>query len=115
MLMGGTISGYKVIFSVDGSSRDGGDHIDVLLIGMDEDHHIASLFPHSRTTTGMGRNVLAAAHPKLPAKWISVAPRVIGEVRPDSLRELPVWRASRKTWHLDWDEKQKFPKDFVCE
>ncbi len=146
-LFGGGIPGHVRIFPMDGSLEDVElaascyarllpEQIDVLLLGMGEDGHIASLFPGSPATTEMSRRVVATTGPKPPPRRISITPRVIGEARVifllatgqrkgkvlaralkggDSVRELPVRLALRATWLLDRDAGQELVEDFACE
>lgn len=146
-LFEGGIPANARIFAMDGSLEDGDiaaanyaqllpEQIDVLLLGMGVDGHIASLFPDSPATREMSRRVVATTGLKPPPRRISITPRVIGEARDifllatgqqkgkllaralkggDSVRELPVRLALRATWLLDRDAGQELVVDFACE
>jgi len=51
--------------------------IDILLLGIGEDGHIASLFPHSEALQETRRRVVAVVGPKPPARRLTVTPPVI--------------------------------------
>ncbi|MCK9521853.1 MAG: 6-phosphogluconolactonase [Proteobacteria bacterium] len=57
------------------------DPIDVLLLGMGPDGHIASLFPHSPAFASPERLALAVIGPKPPPQRITITPRVIAAAR----------------------------------
>ena len=57
------------------------EKIDVLLLGMGEDGHIASLFPGSSTLLQQGRRVVSATGPKAPYKRLTITPSVITSAR----------------------------------
>lgn len=57
--------------------------IDVLLLGVGADGHVASLFPHSPAFQATQRKVVPVTGPKPPLKRLTITPRVIaaaGEV-----------------------------------
>lgn len=59
------------------------EEIDVLLLGMGEDGHIASIFPHSSAFYANQRSVIPVKGPKLPFERLTITPKVIanaGEV-----------------------------------
>ena len=59
------------------------DKIDIMLLGVGEDGHIASLFPHSAALHETLRRVVPVAGPKPPFQRLTITPRVIqnaGEV-----------------------------------
>lgn len=108
------------------------DHVDVLLLGMGEDGHVASLFPGDSAAVEMGRRVMPVIGTKLPYKRLTITPKVIAEARvvfllatglpkgkilarvlneAGSLRELPVRHALRATWLLDQAAGQEFVRD----
>jgi 6-phosphogluconolactonase len=98
--------------------------IDVLLLSVGEDGHIASLFPHSPELNEYDRLLVPVVSPKLPKKRITITPKVIrgarnivviarGETKggviaralsdPENVEELPVCLAvgENTTWILD--------------
>lgn len=108
------------------------DHIDVLLLGMGEDGHVASLFPGASAAVEMGRNVMPVVGSKLPYKRLTITPKVIADARVvfllatgwrkgkilarvldkvGSLQELPVRHTLRATWLLDQVAGQELARD----
>ncbi len=98
------------------------EEIDLLLLSVGEDGHIASLFPDSAALESRQKVVFVADAPKLPAQRITITPKVIcaarevvvmaagqakGEVlaralhAPDDYCELPVRLTIGRTWVLD--------------
>ena len=57
------------------------DSIDVLLLGVGEDGHIASLFPNSTALQELNRRVISITGPKPPFKRLTVTPQVITKAR----------------------------------
>lgn len=57
------------------------EKIDVLLLGMGGDGHIASLFPGSSTLLQQGRSVVPATGPKAPYQRLTITPSVITSAR----------------------------------
>jgi 6-phosphogluconolactonase len=55
--------------------------IDLLVLGVGEDGHTASLFPGSPALAEIGRRALAIEGPKPPPRRITITPRTIGEAR----------------------------------
>lgn len=55
--------------------------IDVLVLGIGEDGHTASLFPHAAALTASGRLVVPTRGPKPPHERLSVTPEVIRSAR----------------------------------
>lgn len=53
--------------------------VDVLLLGVGEDGHIASLFPGSPALCDVRRRVMAVTSPKPPGERLTVAPSVIAQ------------------------------------
>ncbi len=53
------------------------EHIDILLLSMGEDGHIASLFPHSSALQERRRTVLPVTHPMTTQKRLTITPLVI--------------------------------------
>ena len=97
-------------------------NVDVLLLGMGTDGHIASLFPDSPALRSMQRSVVPIIGPKPPYERLTITPRVItrarsvfvmvtgaekGKVLAEALLStedflsLPVRLASGGTWLLD--------------
>ncbi len=98
--------------------------LDVLLLGMGNDGHTASLFPHSVALAEPKRRVLAVTGTKAPVARLTITPPVIAAARaifvmvrgrdkaamvkraiegPDDPQNLPVQLARRGTWLLDDD------------
>ncbi len=107
------------------------DKIDVLLLGMGEDGHIASLFPHSSALRSKQRSVVAITGPKPPHERLTITPRVIGRARsifvlatgaekgrmlacavrsPKDFMSLPVGLTLGGTWILDDEARSQFLK-----
>jgi 6-phosphogluconolactonase len=61
--------------------REFGSRFDLILLGLGEDGHIASLFPEVPIPPGDGPRVLAPWVPKLGAFRISISPEVINSAR----------------------------------
>ncbi|MBI5329715.1 MAG: 6-phosphogluconolactonase [Betaproteobacteria bacterium] len=57
------------------------DYVDVLLLGVGEDGHIASLFPHSAALGETRRRVVAITGPKPPPRRLTITPPVIRQAR----------------------------------
>jgi 6-phosphogluconolactonase len=55
--------------------------IDVMLLGVGEDGHIASLFPNSASMQEMGQPVVSVIGPKRPFERITITPIVIMQAR----------------------------------
>jgi 6-phosphogluconolactonase len=55
------------------------DRLDVLLLSVGEDGHIASLFPHSSALLENRRRVIPVSSPKPPAERLTISPVVITE------------------------------------
>jgi 6-phosphogluconolactonase len=55
--------------------------VDVLLLGMGADGHIASLFPGSSALLQRERSVIPVKGPKLPYKRLTVTPKVIASAK----------------------------------
>jgi 6-phosphogluconolactonase len=55
--------------------------IDVLLLGMGTDGHIASLFPHSPALRETQRTVVPIRGPKPPSERLTITPKVIASAR----------------------------------
>jgi len=61
----------------DNNSLDYGVHFNILLLGIGEDGHIASLFPNSPQLQEQERLCLPITGPKPPYKRLTVTPSVI--------------------------------------
>jgi 6-phosphogluconolactonase len=55
--------------------------IDIILLGVGEDGHVASLFPHSSALHETGRRVVAVTVPKSPFQRLTITPPVIQAAR----------------------------------
>ena len=98
------------------------ERIDVLLLGVGEDGHIASLFPGSQALRETSRRVVAVAGPKPPRARLTITPSVVVGARysfvlapgerkagllaqsfglPDSSADLPAKLAAGAVWLLD--------------
>jgi 6-phosphogluconolactonase len=56
-------------------------NIDLLLLSVGEDGHIASLFPHSPALHELQRSVVPVVGPKAPFSRLTITPRVIESAR----------------------------------
>jgi 6-phosphogluconolactonase len=100
------------------------DEIDVLLLGVGDDGHVASLFPGSSALLMKERSVVSVRGPKAPHQRLTITPRVIasadevfvlatgerkGRVLAEALKpessfmSLPVLLTLNGTWLLDAD------------
>lgn len=100
------------------------DRVDVLLLGVGEDGHIASLFPHSDAFGEASQRVVPVSSPLQPCKRLTVVPQVISLAKsiivlasgaakaavlsealrdPSDFKELPARMALSGTWLLDTD------------
>lgn len=100
------------------------DCIDLLLLGVGEDGHIASLFPGSAALRE-SRKVVAVTGPKPPAERITITPVVIGQSESivvlasgggkraplrdvlhssSSVKQCPAQLAEHATWLIDFDQ-----------
>lgn len=105
------------------------DEIDLVLLSVGEDGHIASLFPHSSALMSEANMAYVSDAPKPPSYRISITPRVIlnakhvivmasGDVKgqvlaraqnsPDDISELPVRVTIGRTWVLDEEAASSF-------
>ena len=57
------------------------EQIDILLLGVGEDGHIASLFPYSAALQEKNRRVLPVTGPKPPFERLTIAPSVVTQAR----------------------------------
>ena len=57
------------------------DELDVLLLSVGEDGHIASLFPQSAALHEHGKKVLLITGPKVPYQRLTITPKVIKSAR----------------------------------
>jgi 6-phosphogluconolactonase len=57
------------------------EQVDVLLLGMGEDGHVASLFPNSSALRTTHRAVLPAMGPNQPRERLTITPQVITSAR----------------------------------
>jgi len=103
--------------------------IDVLLLGMGEDGHIASLFPHSPAFRAKQRSVIPIIGPKPPHERLTITPKVVTCARSifvlatgaekgrilaktvksqEDLMLLPVGLTLGGTWILDDEARSQF-------
>ena len=96
--------------------------IDCLLLGVGEDGHIASLFPHSTALRDSGRRIVPVTGPKYPHRRMTITPSVIRDARaifvlapggakadvlrvaesaPEDFAAVPARLVLRATWLLD--------------
>jgi len=109
------------------------DHLDLLLLSVGEDGHIASLFPGSRSIgEAVNKVVPVLDAPKRPPRRLTITPRVIQSAKktivmaagsekgavlsaalkePDRTSELPVRLTIGSTWVLDSSATESFLKD----
>lgn len=98
------------------------DSLDVLLLGVGEDGHVASLFPGSSSLRETGRCVVPVTGPKPPWERLTITPQVIAKAKsifvlangvakakvlkramlaPTDIDSLPARLALNATWLLD--------------
>ncbi len=98
------------------------DRVDVLLLGVGGDGHIASLFPGEKALDDSGRRVVPATAPKSPRPRLTVTPSVVAQARfsfvlapgeqkarlferiflsPADHADLPAKLAARAVWLMD--------------
>lgn len=103
--------------------------IDILLLGLGEDGHIASIFPFSEIRADNQRRIVFVTGPKSPFERLTITPRVIKEARSifllvkgeqkgevlakaisggTSELEFPVKYALESSWLLDSAAREKF-------
>ena len=104
--------------------------IDVLLLGLGLDGHVASLFPYSLALSQTGRRVVPVVGPYHPFARLTITPQVIAQARsvfllatgeekgqvlaralksPMDISESPVRLTFDGTWLLDAAAKQQLP------
>jgi 6-phosphogluconolactonase len=109
------------------------DSIDVLLLGVGEDGHIASLFPNNASLQERKRRVIPITGPKPPFERLTITPQVITKARsvfvlatgsakaamlctaltnPNDIATLPVRLTLGGTWLMDCQPHLKAPCDF---
>jgi 6-phosphogluconolactonase len=97
-------------------------HMDMLLLGVGNDGHVASLFPRSPALKEHGRSVMPVVGPKAPHERLTITPPVISGAKrifvlatggvkaevlaaalrdKDDIESLPVRLALRGTWLVD--------------
>jgi 6-phosphogluconolactonase len=105
------------------------DKIDILLLSIGEDGHIASLFPKGEGLSEKNEPVIVVSAPKLPKLRFTITPKVIvaaekiiclasGENKgealakaildPDNIAEVPARLALAGTWLMDESAKRKY-------
>jgi len=102
------------------------DVIDLLLLGMGTDGHVASLFPDSSALRENQRSVVAVTSPKPPCERLTITPKVIGNAKqlfllatgeekgrilanalttPEKSNNLPIRLTMRGCWLLDEEQQ----------
>ncbi len=108
--------------------------IDVLMLSLGEDGHVASIFPGNPVSTEMNRLVIPVIGPKPPSERLTITPKVIttaetifllatgtekGRVlsritsETETPRDLPVMWAKDATWLLDEAAWQELNRNFL--
>jgi 6-phosphogluconolactonase len=108
------------------------DHLDLILLGMGEDGHTASLFPGAAAIQEKLKRVVSVAGPKPPPKRLTVTPLVIAQARsklvmvagatkadmlarvlvgPGNPLALPVQLARDGVWIIDEAAAAKLPSE----
>lgn len=108
------------------------DEIDVLLLGMGADGHIASLFPNSDALYSEQTSVLQASSPYPPHRRLTITPKVIARAKsvfilatgaekgrilakalkcPENFMSLPVCLTVNGTWVIDDIAEQEILKN----
>ena len=103
------------------------ENVDILLLGMGEDGHIASIFPNSSIFNQIGRRVSPVKGPKFPFNRISITPATVRNAKKifllatgaskgkvlstiqnniNNYMKLPVCLTWRGTWLLDTDARE---------
>lgn len=103
------------------------DQVDILLLGMGEDGHIASIFPDSPLFSLIGRSVSPVKGPKFPYDRLTITPETVKNAKeifllatgaekgrvlsavlsnPDNYLKLPVCLTIQGTWLLDTDASE---------
>ncbi len=106
--------------------------LDILVLGMGDDGHTASLFPRSEALREEARRVVAVKAPKPPLERITITPQVIRSARtvlvavagkekahmaaralygPERPEEIPVQIARHGIWVLDREAAAELPVD----
>jgi 6-phosphogluconolactonase len=106
--------------------------VDVMLLGVGEDGHIASLFPGSEALQEVSRRVLHVVGPKLPHERLTITPPVIVNAKSvfllatgkekalilalalssmENIASLPVRLSCSGTWLLDADAAEQVLMD----
>lgn len=143
-LLGQFVSGNK-IFKINGSTKDLKNEvkrydkiipkkIDVILLSVGEDGHIASLFPRSKALICNSNITHISNSPKLPRKRFTITPKIIlnaknvlvmaagkkkGKILAEALKSpqafdiLPVRLTVGRTWVLDYEASCEFKKSKV--
>ena len=99
--------------------------IDLMILSMGEDGHIASLFPHSDVLKENNKNILSTFCPKPPPKRFTITPKVINNakeifilcfgdekrkkfeealMKPDDYNSIPARLVLNRNWIFDIDE-----------
>jgi 6-phosphogluconolactonase len=105
------------------------DSVDLVILSVGPDGHIASLFPDSSALKEMEKAIVPVISPKLPAKRLTISPKIIISAKntvvmaagkekgrvlaraledPDNINELPVRLTIGSTWLLDEAAAQSF-------
>jgi 6-phosphogluconolactonase len=111
------------------------ESVDLLLLSVGTDGHIASLFPHSEALNESERIIVPITGPTPPSKRLTITPRVIKSAKkivvmaagnekgrvlakaleePDNIMELPVRLTIGSTWVLDETAARAFQTTNQC-
>ncbi|NLJ00996.1 MAG: 6-phosphogluconolactonase [Bacteroidales bacterium] len=72
---------YATVLEQELESKNGTPVFDIMMLGMGDDGHTASIFPHEIALWESNRNCVAATHPESGQKRVSVTGKVINAAR----------------------------------